>query len=107
MIHKDYRGKGFISGLFQYSSHLSNEFSYASVLGRIALTARASLPTLRAGGELLGFIPKSVRISSFGWVPDIISYTDSTHIMTRSDVDAVSLNFYIRIQTVQYANFKT
>ena len=88
IIHKGYRGKHFLAGAFQQSTHMT-KLSYARILGRIALTARASLPTLQVGGQFVGFIPKSVRISPFGWVPDIVTYTDATPRMTRAEVDAV------------------
>ena len=98
MIHKDYRGMGFLSGVFRQSSQMSREFGFSSVLGRIAITARASLPTLREGGQLLGIIPKSVRISKFGWVSDLISYTDSTPRSSRKHIDLVSFLFCIIIR---------
>ena len=69
---------------------MRKQMQYSNVLARIAVTARASLPTLREGGEFLGFIPKSVRIFSAGWAPDIISYTTTIHKLPKADTEAVS-----------------
>ena len=82
-----------MSGVFRQSDQ-SRQFVSSSILGRMARTARAGLPTLREGGQFLGIIPKSVRISKCGWVSDIISYTDGTPRMTQKHIDLVSLCFY-------------
>ena len=103
LIHKDYRGMGFLAGVFRQSNQMNRQFGFSSVLGRIAITARASLPTLREGGQLLGIIPKSVRISKFGWVSDIISYTDSTPRANRKHIDLVRFLFCITVADLRGA----
>ena len=86
-IHKDYRGRGLLEPLFQHSDNWKRKLGYSSILARLALTSRSVVPTLKAGSQHLGFIPKSLKVPKFGWMVDIISYTDRAFKMTEDEID--------------------
>ena len=83
---------GFFQELFSVARGMSGSSGerYGGILGRMAISSRGILPSIRPGTEFCGFIPKSLRLSKFGWISDTIGYRDVTGFMDESWKDKVS-----------------
>ena len=86
VVDKAYRGKGTQSFMSEQGMLLALGLGYPIVLSRTGITARTPVPSLKAGNQFLGVIPKSLHVPEFGWVDDLISWRDDSFKMTEDDI---------------------
>ena len=66
------------------------ELGYPVALSRAGITARTPVPSLKAGNQFLGVIPKSLHVPEFGWVVDLISWRDDSFKITEDEIFLVN-----------------
>ena len=96
---------GFFQELYPIARGISGARGeiYGGVLGRMAISARGILPSIRQGSEFYGFSPKSLRLSKFGWISDTIGYRDITGFMDESWKEKV--NYCLRYLLYIYPKY--
>ena len=109
-MDKGYRGMGFFQELFPLAQGMKGVGGemYGGVLGRMAISARGIIPSIKQGSEFCGFIPKSLRLSKFGWISDTIGYRDITGFMDESWKNSVSclLSYLIMPSILKLCSYK-